>query len=274
MDDARPEPLASLAAASTALRPRLRVLATDVDGTLTTAGVLAPEALEALAQARAAGLRTVAVTGRSAGFADALLRLLPLDAAIAENGALALRRGPGGLERWWAEADADRRAEDARRLEALRDAMLRAFPDARLASDQPWRLRDLAFDVGEERAPLAASRIAEMRAFAEAAGARTTVSSVHLHAWFGGHDKATALAEVCALWLGVGRADQAHAVFVTGDSLNDEPLFAAFALSAAVAATARVLDQFTHRPRWIAERDGGEGFADVVRALLGPDEAR
>ena len=66
------------------------VLFTDLDGTLTTADTLAPATFSALAALAATGLPVVIVTGRPAGWADALARLWPVAAVIAENGAVTL----------------------------------------------------------------------------------------------------------------------------------------------------------------------------------------
>ena len=43
---------------------------TDIDDTLTTEGAITPEALQAMAALKAAGLHVVAVTGRPAGWSE------------------------------------------------------------------------------------------------------------------------------------------------------------------------------------------------------------
>ena len=119
----------------------------DIDDTLTHDGVVAPEAYAALARARAAGLRVVLVTGRPAGWAEVLASLWPVDAAIAENGGIAYVRRGRRLERlYFAPGEPD---DDARRLAALADDILRTFPYARRSDDGALRITDVAFDIGE-----------------------------------------------------------------------------------------------------------------------------
>ncbi|MEO6954781.1 MAG: HAD hydrolase family protein, partial [Polyangia bacterium] len=91
------------------LAGRTRGVFSDIDDTLTEGGHLVPEACSALHALRAAGLRTVLVTGRPLGWAEVLVTLLPVDAAIAENGAVAAL--PDGARVYFDD-------EDARRLGA------------------------------------------------------------------------------------------------------------------------------------------------------------
>src|SRR5688572_4568716 len=91
----------------------------DVDDTLTSRdffeGALVPAAYGALCEARTAGLRVVLVTGRPSGWAQVLVALFPIDAAIAENGALAHLRGGTRL---YYDDEAARRDGAARRERA------------------------------------------------------------------------------------------------------------------------------------------------------------
>ena len=61
---------------------------TDLDDTLTEGGRVVPEAFMALHRARQAGLRTVIITGRPAGWVDHLARMWPVDGVVGENGGL------------------------------------------------------------------------------------------------------------------------------------------------------------------------------------------
>ena len=69
-------------------------VATDLDDTLTTEGMLTPVALDALFALERAGVPCVVATGRPVGWADVLARMLPVRAVVAENGgAWAVRDG-------------------------------------------------------------------------------------------------------------------------------------------------------------------------------------
>src|SRR5438128_2036065 len=83
-----PVALAALDPAARAARGgRVRLVATDVDGTLTREGKLAPEVLAAIARLVVAGIEVMPVSGRSAGEVLGLVRYLPgVRRGIAENG--------------------------------------------------------------------------------------------------------------------------------------------------------------------------------------------
>jgi hydroxymethylpyrimidine pyrophosphatase-like HAD family hydrolase len=76
-----------------------QVLACDYDGTLATAGKIAPATARALERVRATGRRVVLVTGRRL---DDLLDVCPevdlFDLVVAENGAVLLAPGTGEIE--------------------------------------------------------------------------------------------------------------------------------------------------------------------------------
>ena len=65
---------------------------TDIDDTLTTDGAITPDALSALHRLREAGLPVFAITGRPSGWSEAFALSWPVDAIVAENGAVALSR--------------------------------------------------------------------------------------------------------------------------------------------------------------------------------------
>jgi hypothetical protein len=71
-------------------RRRITGVLTDIDDTLTTEGAITPDALQALADLRTAGLHVIPVTGRPVGWSVPFAQRWPVDAIVAENGAVAL----------------------------------------------------------------------------------------------------------------------------------------------------------------------------------------
>ncbi|MEO1561694.1 MAG: HAD-IIB family hydrolase, partial [Cyanobacteria bacterium J06632_19] len=67
---------------------KIRLVATDMDGTLTTKGKFTDTLLQALQDLAAANITVIIVTGRSAGWVSGLAYYLPVFGAIAENGGL------------------------------------------------------------------------------------------------------------------------------------------------------------------------------------------
>ena len=81
------------------VRRRITVMLTDIDDTLTTAGAITPDALAALGALKAAGLSVIAVTGRPSGWSEPFALEWPVDAIVAENGAVAFLPYKKGLLR-------------------------------------------------------------------------------------------------------------------------------------------------------------------------------
>jgi HAD superfamily hydrolase (TIGR01484 family) len=251
-------PLAELATRAA----EIRGVFSDIDDTLTHDGVVAPEAYAALVRARAAGLRTVLVTGRPAGWAEVLASLWPVDAAIAENGGIAYVKRDRRLETIYF-ADGDPRDE----LATLADEILRAFPFARRSDDCTLRITDVAFDIGENQ-QLTATEIDALTTRCRELGARTLVSSVHAHAFLHTADKAQMAARVAGILWGESEADVAEHYAFVGDSPNDQAAFAFFTASIGVANVARYADVLRPPPRYVTPSPHGRGFAEAIDALL------
>ena len=78
-------------------RRRLVGLFTDIDDTLTTAGAATSDALTAIAQLHGAGLHLIPITGRPVGWSEPFAREWPVDAIVAESGAVALVHEADGV---------------------------------------------------------------------------------------------------------------------------------------------------------------------------------
>lgn len=245
---------------------RVEVLLFDLDDTLLTHGTLTRAAYDALWSMHESGIALMGVTGRPSGWGEVLARQWPVLAIVTENGAVALRREGAGIVRSM-RGDEASRAKDRARLQAVVDEARARFDDAELADDNEARRTDVTFDVGERR-KLAPERIAALRAFLVERGARTTVSSVHLHATFEGDDKASGALRVLRELRGVDAgAARARACFV-GDSENDAACFAAFPTTVGVANVSRWVSRLSKPPRYVTPSPMGAGFAELAQHLV------
>ncbi len=248
---------------------------TDIDDTLTTAGAITPDALEALGALRQAGLPVVAITGRPVGWSEPFSRRWPVDAIVAENGSVALVRlmahsphgaVPAGVRRLYLQ-DAATRQGNLLRMQKVAQRVLREVPGALLSQDSPGRETDIAVDHSEFT-HLPAPAIAQVVRILQEEGMHATISSIHINGWFGDHNKLVGARWITrALW---GRSlDQeiGHWVYV-GDSTNDQVMFQAFAQSIGVANIGRFVPELTHLPRYVTRGERGAGFAEVATALL------
>ena len=66
----------------------IRLVATDMDGTLTRKGKFTSDLLQALENLAHKGIKVLILTGRSAGWVNGLVSYLPIVGAVAENGGL------------------------------------------------------------------------------------------------------------------------------------------------------------------------------------------
>jgi HAD superfamily hydrolase (TIGR01484 family) len=248
---------------------RLRGLLVDIDGTITTEGRLSAAAYGALEALQAAGLLVIPVTGRPAGWCDLIARFWPVAAVVGENGAFYFRydHATRRMTRRYARTDAERAADRAR-LAEIGAQVLREVPGAALAADQPYREADLAIDYCEDVAPLPADAVQRIVELLAARGLTVKVSSIHVNAWFGRYDKLTMTRRLMHEQFGVDLEGNRDALAFVGDSPNDEPMFAYFPISVAVANIAHFADSLVHRPAHVTAQAEGAGFAEFAQQLL------
>ena len=259
-----PSPLALWPASE---RSRIHGVLTDIDDTLTTDGAITPDALDALRRLRAAGLPVLAITGRPAGWSEALALAWPVDATVAENGAVALWRGNDGqLCRDHLQDETTRRTHFAR-LQATAQRVLRELPQARLATDSPGRETDIAIDHSEF-AHLDEREIAQVVALMRLDGLNATVSSIHINGWIGEHDKLAGARWIVRTRLGRDLDAELDRWVYVGDSTNDARMFGHFPHCVGVANVARFWAALSHHPRFVAQGERGAGFAEVANAVL------
>ncbi|MBS0434961.1 MAG: HAD-IIB family hydrolase [Proteobacteria bacterium] len=239
---------------------------TDIDDTLTHEGAIEPQALDALAALRAAGLPVIAITGRPAGWSEPFAREWPITAIVAENGAVALFMRGGELQIEYAQDEATR-THNAQRLAAAARRVLREVPGSTLARDSAGRITDIAIDHSEF-AHLDEAAVARVVALMQDEGMNATVSSIHVNGWFGDHDKWSGARWIVQRLLGRElEAERARWVYV-GDSTNDQLMFEHFPLSVGVANLMRFAAQLHTWPAWISAGERGRGFAEVAQRLL------
>ena len=258
-------------------RQRIKGIFTDIDDTLTTDGAITPDALVALGELAAHGLNVIAITGRPVGWSEPFASSWPVDAIVAENGAVLLKNrykndlqtnkhGRKQLLKSYQQSDAIRLANCAR-MQQIGQRILRELPGTQLAQDSAGRETDMAIDHSEFT-QLPPEKIAQVVAIMQSEGMTATVSSIHINGWFGGHNKLTgarwAVRELFGRDL---NSDMDHWVYV-GDSTNDQLMFEAFANSIGVANVRRFEAQLEHLPRYVTHGERGAGFAEVALAVL------
>lgn len=250
---ATPRPLAELRRARVT---SIRVVATDVDGTLTRAGELGSDVVEALAKLAHAGVRVIPISGRPSGEVLGLCRYLPgVGFGVAENGLLEIE--PDQAPRWLAEVS------DVARLRAVGEHLNRAH-DAKLrvTGDAFCRLGDVAY----ERDGRDASELLRLRELAQAEGVHLIWSNVHVHLAQRRPDKGAGLLRL------LERRNIAPASVVTvGDAPNDGGLFEPdrFGLTLGTADVLAQRQWFSALPEYVTAAREADGFLELAALLLG-----
>jgi len=243
-------------------RRRVKGVFTDIDDTLTTNGVISKRALSALHKLQQAGITVIAITGRPVGWSVPFAREWPLDAIVAENGAVALVR-----ERKYYLQDAPTRASNQLKMSKVLATILQTVPNARVSQDSSGRETDIAIDHSEY-AFLDAQGIAKVVHIMRENGMTATVSSIHINGWYGEHNKLEGARWITHTLLGRDLDTETNAWAYVGDSTNDQAMFAHFINSIGVANIKVFEKELQHFPRYITPSERGEGFAEVVDTLL------
>ena len=95
------------------------------------------------------------------------------------------------------------------------------------------------------------------------------VSSIHVNGWFGDYDKLAMTRTLLAEAFGVDLDAERERFVFAGDSPNDAPMFAYFPNAVGVANVRAFADRIATLPAYVTVGEGGAGFAELARALLG-----
>ncbi len=258
---------------------------TDIDDTLTTDGAITPDALQALADLKTAGLHVIPITGRPVGWSEPFARAWPVDAIVAENGAVALchadafqgknvdkiainpaSSGHFTLLKIY-QQDASARTHQFARMQQVAARVLREVPGTTLAQDSPGRETDIAIDHSEFT-HLPPDAIARVLAILRSEGMTATVSSIHINGWYGAHNKWDGACWIVRKLLQRDLPAEIHRWAYVGDSTNDQLMFQHFANSIGVANIRRFEAELDHLPRYITPGERGAGFAQACRSIL------
>lgn len=237
----------------------IRLIATDIDGTLTRAvgepegGRLDGRVLETFAALKLAGVEVLPVTGRPAGEALGLARYLPaVRHSLAENGAMFVTPDQ--------PVEFLRQPPDRARLLAVAEQLSALGQPWRLAPDHFCRLADLAWlRDGRDDAELDGLRTA-----ARGLGLSLIWSNVHIHLSEHVPDKGLGVLEI-ARRLNV----PAIAVATIGDAPNDAGLWihGRFGLTVGTGQV-RGQEAYIAELPMVLVADACEGWLELAAAVL------
>ncbi len=246
---------------------KTRFVLTDIDDTITTKGQLSDKAYSALWNLKQNNFFVIPVTGRPAGWCDMIARFWPVDTVIGENGGLYYRYHQNKMIRWNFHSETEIE-KNKKKLELIKNEVLKEIPKARVSADQFSRVHDLAIDFCEDIPKLTESDIQKIVSLFKKHGATAKVSSIHVNGWFGDFNKVTTAKLVLKKEFGLDDQQILDQCVYIGDSPNDEPLFENFRHTFGVANIKEFSSKMKHLPQYISSLDSGDGFCEIVEKII------
>ncbi|MGL5805198.1 MAG: HAD family hydrolase [Xenococcaceae cyanobacterium] len=241
----------------------IRLIATDMDGTLTTEGRFTAATIETLETLKEAGIIVLIVTGRSAGWVNAIFNYLPIEGAIAENGGIFYSNERKNREAIKFLTLIPDRYLHRQKLWKTFNFIKEKYPQIQESDDNTFRITDWTFDVEG----LTILELKEMNDLCQQQGWSFTFSNVQCHIKPMGQEKANSLLQVLKENFPQLTTDR---VVTVGDSPNDESLFDRnkFPISVGVANINHYLQYLQHQPIHITSKAEGEGFCELADLIM------
>jgi len=241
---------------------------TDIDDTLTTEGAITSDAIQALQNLKAAGLMVIPITGRPVGWSIPFAATWPVNAMVAENGAVALLHdaSKNQVHKIY-QQDLAVRTHNFEQMQRIAQKVLKEIPGTVMAQDSAGRETDIAFDHSEFH-KITNEQIQQVVQLLQQEGMTATISSIHINAWFGSHNKWQGAQWILKQLTGRDLKQELDQWVYVGDSTNDQIMFEHFTHSVGVANIRRFENELKHLPEYIATQERSAGFSEVVNTLL------
>jgi HAD superfamily hydrolase (TIGR01484 family) len=240
--------------------PEIKMVAADIDGTLTEGHKFTPQLLYAIERLNAKDIQLLLVTGRSAGWVSAVVNYLPVVGAIAENGGVYF---DGRGEDYDLFLPIENITDHRDRLANVFWELQSLYPQIEESLDNQFRITDWTFDLKG----LNSAQLGEIRSRCQAWGWDFTYSSIQCHIKSIGQDKSTGILNTIEQYFPNLKRTQ---ILTVGDSPNDETMFdrSLFPHSVGVANIQPYLDRLNHIPQYITTHSEVNGFCELVDFLL------
>jgi HAD superfamily hydrolase (TIGR01484 family) len=158
------------------------------------------------------------------------------------------------------------RTHNFEQMQRIAQKVLKEIRGTALAQDCAGRETDIAFDHSEFHA-LTTEQIQQVVQLLQQEGMTATVSSIHINAWFGSHNKWQGAQWILKQLTGRDLKQELDQWVYVGDSTNDQIMFEHFTHSVGVANIWRFEKELKHLPQYIATQERGAGFSEVVTTI-------
>lgn len=239
----------------------IKLIATDIDGTLTKNGQFSSQLLSTLETLQQKNIKVLLITGRSAGWCQSIVNYLPVWGIIAENGGIYALKDEQNIK---ALTAIDNITEHRQLLENNFKEIQQKFPRLQQSSDNQFRVTDWTFDCHEcsQDELLTIEKICEQKQWG------FTYSHIQAHLKPLKQNKAQGLMTLKEKYF----QDLSYSEIVTvGDSPNDESLFNQnlLPISVGVANILKYTERLQHQPVYITNLEEIHGFCELAKLVIG-----
>ena len=153
-------------------------------------------------------------------------------------------------------------------LKQLKNKILNQVPGTAEASDQEYRITDLAIDFAEDVSKLPENKINQIVQIAKQNGAIAKISSIHVNCWIGAHNKLSTSLNMLKENFGLSDKEIQNKVVFIGDSPNDSTMFGFFENSVGVANVVDLVDSIEILPKYLTSNFSGDGFVELANFII------
>ncbi|MDJ0509784.1 MAG: HAD family hydrolase [Crocosphaera sp.] len=237
----------------------IKMIATDIDGTLTKKGEFSSQLLSTLEQLQQHNIRVILITGRSAGWCQGIVNYLPVWAIIAENGGVYCLKDNQKIIPLTAINNIIKHRQI---LQNNFEYLQSQFPLLNTSSDNQFRITDWTFDCHE----LTQETLLEIDKICHQNNWGFTYSHIQGHLKPLEQNKAKGLISFKENYL---KNLSWQEIITVGDSPNDESLFNPhlFPISLGVNNILKYTERLQYKPIYITNLPEIDGFCELAKLL-------
>ncbi|WP_009544867.1 HAD family hydrolase [Crocosphaera subtropica] len=238
----------------------IKIIATDIDGTLTKKGEFSSQLLSTLEQLQKHHIKVILITGRSAGWCQGIVNYLPVWGIISENGGVYCLKDNQKIIPLTAIDDVVKHRQS---LQHNFEYLKSQFPQLITSSDNQFRITDWTFDCHE----LTQEELLNIKDICDQNNWGFTYSHIQGHLKPLEQNKAKALMSLKEAYF---KHLSCQEIMTVGDSPNDESLFNLdiFPISVGVNNILKYTEKLQYHPVYLTNLSEIDGFCELVKFLI------
>ncbi|EAZ94178.1 HAD-IIB family hydrolase [Crocosphaera chwakensis] len=238
----------------------IKIIATDIDGTLTKNSEFSSQLFLTLEQLKQHNIQVILITGRSAGWCQGIVNYLPVWGIIAENGGIYCLKDNQKITPLTAINNVSKHRQS---LQHNFEYLKSQFPQLITSSDNQFRITDWTFDCHD----LTQGQLLNIKKICDKNNWGFTYSHIQGHLKPVEQDKAKALMRIKETYF---KQLSLQEIMTVGDSPNDESLFNTdiFPISVGVNNILKYTEKLQYKPAYITNLLEIDGFCELAKLLI------